>query len=182
MYQSIFWQTSTRLSVLGLLGLLSTLLRLLAIVVVLGAALLAGRGWHIENGLLLVLCLELLFYYFLFSSAGVRAGAGVALSCSQIGALSSRLLLCFGFFVIVGIISLIATAIADSKTLVVVAWCRSTLAEAIITINLLELGAETLFSLWWREELLQFLNSFSNLVFVARIVSQGDAEHLAHIP
>lgn len=51
----------TCLSVFGLLGLLGALLGLFAVVVVLGAALLAGRGWHVEDGLLLILGLELLF-------------------------------------------------------------------------------------------------------------------------
>lgn len=45
----------------------------------------------------------------------------------------------------------------------------------------MELGAQTFFSLWWWEELLQLLYGFSDFLLVAGVVSQGDTEHLAHL-
>lgn len=162
--------------------MLGALLQLFAVVVVLSSALLAGRGWHIENGLFLVLGLQLLFYYLLLSAAGVGTCSRIALGGADVGALAAGwLFLCFSFLVL-AIFSLIAATVADSsEALVVIARSRATLAESVVAINLLELRAQALFCLRWREELLQLLDGLSDLLFVACVVSQSDAEHLAHL-
>ena len=119
----------------------------------------------------------------MLSAAGVGTSSRVALGGADVGALAAgRLLLGFGFLVVVGVFSLVAAAVADSaEALVVVAGCGASLAESIVAINLLELRAQALFCLGWREELLQLLDGLSDLLFVACIVSESDAEHLAHL-
>jgi hypothetical protein len=46
---------------------------------------------------------------------------------------------------------------------------------------LLELGAESLFGLWRRKHLLELLDGFSDLLFIACIVSQSYAEETTHV-
>jgi len=129
------------LSVLVLLGRLAAFLHLLAVVVVLGSALLARCGRNVEHGLLLVLWLELLFYYFWLSAAGVRTSTRVALGRAEVGTLAtSGLFLCFCFLVVVGVFSLVATAVTDSsEALGVIAGRGASLAEPVVAIDLLEL-------------------------------------------
>ena len=119
----------------------------------------------------------------MLSAAGVGTSSRVALGGADVGALAAGgLFLCFCFLVVVGVFSLITAAVADSsEALVVVARSGPSLAESVVAVDLLELGAQALFCLGWREELLQLLDGFSDLLFVACIVSQSDAEHLAHL-
>lgn len=54
------------------------------------------------------------------------------------------------------------------------------IAKCVVSINLLELWAETFFSLRRREHLFKFLNSFSDFMFIARIVSKCYTEEFSH--
>ena len=113
----------------------------------------------------------------------VRPSARIALSGAHVGALAAgRLFLSFGLLIIVGVLTLIATTVANStKALVVVARCRTSLTEAVIAINLLELRAKAFFCFGWREELLQLLNGLSDFVLVTCVISESNAKHPSHV-
>lgn len=56
------------------------------------------------------------------------------------------------------------------------------LVEPVVLVDLLELAGESLFGLLRRELDLKLRDGLSDLLLVASIVSQGDAEQLAHVP
>ena len=137
------------------LWLLSTLrLFILSIIVILSSILLAWSLWYFEVTIL----------------SGLWLFGSISNISILIWTFPASYFLSLFLFIIVTVIQLTESAVISELV-----------SETVVSIYLLELRTQTLFSVWWREHHLKLLYSLSDFLLITSIVSQSDAELLAHV-
>ena len=127
---------------------------ILTIIVILSSILLAWRLWYLK--------VTILSSFWLFCS--------VSDISIYIWTFPASHFLSLFLFIILTVIQLTESAVISKLV-----------SETVVSIYLLKLWAQTLFSIRWREHYFELLYSFSDFLFITSVISQSDAELFAHI-